>query len=94
MRPFCHLVIKGVRVDSPPLTHNGRSFAESLIKLMSQREITQRELADKLGVSLKTLQNWERSRTTSSRRFWPMIRSMLKELSAPATTAPTQINSA
>ena len=82
MHPFCHLVIKGTRYDSPPLTYHGRPLAEALAQVRSRFHITQLGLAARLGISLKTLQNWERGRSKPNRQFWTSIRRLLDSAAA------------
>jgi DNA-binding XRE family transcriptional regulator len=77
MRPFCHLVIKAIRVDSPPCKRNRKELAEALRDHRSRLRLVQGELATRLGVSLKTLKNWERGRTRPAVKFWPGIRALL-----------------
>jgi DNA-binding transcriptional regulator YiaG len=75
LNPFCHLVLKAVRVDSPPF-QNPQSLAELLTEYRHQSKLTREELAMRLGVSLGSLTNWERGRTRPSKAFWAQIRSL------------------
>ena len=77
MRSFCHLVLKAVRVDSPPLEFGGRPFRKLLVESRLEAKLTQNSLAAKLGVSLKTLKNWEAGRSTPKREFWTSIRRLI-----------------
>ena len=77
MRPFCHLVISGIRHDSPPLTFNRQTLSNALLELRLHAGLTQETLASRLNASLRTLQNWERDRTKPNSRFWPGIRALL-----------------
>lgn len=70
MHPFCHLVIKATRYDPHPLTKNRMRLSQLVAEHRAKAGITQKTMAAKLGVSLKTFQNWERGRTTPRRRFW------------------------
>lgn len=79
MHPFCSLLIKAVRHDSPPFAVNGKPVGQLLVKKRVAAGLTQEALAERLGVSRKTLQNWERDRTKPIRRFWTAIRSTLND---------------
>jgi hypothetical protein len=73
LHPFCHLVFKAVRPDSPP--YSAQMPLSSLIsKTLSQTNITRKALAAKLNVSLGTLTNWEMGRTRPERRHWGILR--------------------
>ena len=63
LNPFCHLVIKAVRVDSPPCRNSTQSLAELLTKYRVKMSLARENLAAKLGASLGTLKNWECCRT-------------------------------
>ena len=77
MRPFCHLVLKAVRVDSPPWECNGAPLRKLLLEQRLQSRLTQDLLAAKLGVSLKTIKNWESGRSKPTREFWPTIQQLI-----------------
>lgn len=55
LRPFCHLVIKAVRGDSPPLSGDRQELSKFLCSYRFKEKMTREKLAVKLGVSLKTL---------------------------------------
>jgi len=74
MRPFCHLVIKTVRVDSPPLP---ATLSKSLMAYHLDQQMTLRALAKQLEISLGTLKNWQSGRTHPNRKSWPTIRAIL-----------------
>ena len=59
MRPFCHILIKGVRWDSPTPRETLRSLCKRLKKFRLQLSLSQSEMARRLGVSLRTLRGWE-----------------------------------
>ena len=80
LNPFCHLVIKAVRVDSPPCK-NRQSFAAMLLEYRRRSILTREALATKLGVSLASLKNWEHGRTKPRKAFWTQIRLALRDLS-------------
>ncbi len=73
MRPFCRLVLKAVRRDSPPFEFNGQPLRKFLVDFRLQADMTQETMAANLGVSAKTLKNWEAGRTTPTRKLWPCI---------------------
>jgi len=70
MHPFCHLLLKAIRVDSPPLNEPGR-IQQFLKNRRSKANLSQSELAEKLGICEKTLWNWETGLTKPAKRFWP-----------------------
>jgi DNA-binding XRE family transcriptional regulator len=76
LNPFCHLVIKAVRVDSPPCRNSTQSLAELLTKYRVKMSLARENLAAKLGASLGTLKNWECCRTKPNRQFWSKIREL------------------
>jgi DNA-binding XRE family transcriptional regulator len=73
LHPFCHLVIKAVRVDSHPLPD---SFLKMLTAYRLHNKMSKNILAAKLGVSLGTLKNWEFRRTHPNRKSRPVIRAL------------------
>jgi DNA-binding transcriptional regulator YiaG len=77
MRPFCHLVIKGVRVDSPPCSHSRQELVKALTEYRLRSSLGQADLAAGLGISLRTFQNWERGHTDPTRKHWKAISSVL-----------------
>jgi DNA-binding XRE family transcriptional regulator len=85
--PFCHLVIKAVRVDSHPGQNNTQSLGELLRKYRANTSLSQGALAEKPGVSIGTLKNWEQSWTRPNRRFWSGIRTLVNSLKVAKTTA-------
>lgn len=71
LNPFCHLVIKSVKVDShPPL----KNLAKALVSYRLPNRVTLNALASNLKISLGTLKNWEQGRTHPNRKSWPAIR--------------------
>jgi DNA-binding XRE family transcriptional regulator len=78
MRPFCQLVFKAIRVDSPPSPRDRQELSNSLTEYRSKSGLTQREMAARVGVSRKTLQNWERGRTKPTRHIWTALSSVVK----------------
>jgi DNA-binding XRE family transcriptional regulator len=82
MRPFCRLLFKAIRYDSPPFSQNSQELAKALIGGRLQARQSQEKLAAKLGVSYKTLKNWERGRTRPTAKFWPRIRALLEPVRA------------
>ena len=76
MHPFCHLVIKGVRKDSPPFACHHSELSKLLSTYRFKSSFSHETLATKLGVSLGTLQNWERGHTQPRSRFWKSIQAL------------------
>ncbi|MDO4563862.1 MAG: helix-turn-helix transcriptional regulator [Clostridia bacterium] len=54
------------------------SFADSIIKLRSELRISQKELADELGVSCATVNRWENGRTVPNKMTMFVIREYCK----------------
>ena len=79
-RPFCHLVLRATRVDSPPLEINGQPLRKLLLESRLQAKLTRKALGAKLGVSMETIKNWEAGRVIPNKRFWPVIRSLIKDV--------------
>lgn len=80
MRPFCDLTLRAIRVASAPTDRiQGQPIRKLLVDHRLQTGLNQKSLKTKLGVSLKTLQNWERGNTKPLKRFWPAIASLLNE---------------
>ena len=73
-RPFCLLVIKTVRMDSNPWQRE--SIAAALKAARNRVNLTQFGLATRLGVCLKTLQNWEHGRTKPTKSVWRNVRKL------------------
>jgi nicotinic acid phosphoribosyltransferase len=55
LRPFCQLLIKGVRHDSPPYNGDPKRLTESLRNWRSNAQLTQDQLAARLDISRETL---------------------------------------
>ncbi len=72
MHPFCQLLLKAIRVDSPPFNEPG--YIEQVLKNHRlAANLSQVDLARKLGVSRKTLQNWEGGFSNPTKKFWPLL---------------------
>jgi len=69
MNPFCHLVIKAVRVDSPLCNNSTQLLAKALIKYPTQASLCKAALAAKLGMNVETFKNWERGGTLPTGGF-------------------------
>jgi DNA-binding transcriptional regulator YiaG len=80
LNPFCHLVIKTIRVDSHPCQNSPQSLAELLTKYRMKTGLSKGALASKLGVSIGTFKKWERGWTQPNRRFWQKLRVLINAL--------------
>jgi len=78
LRPFCHLVLRSIRGDSPPWENTTQPLSESLRKYRLEANLTQATLAARLGVTVGTLGTWERGQATPERRSWPGLLTLLK----------------
>ena len=54
------------------------SFADAIIKLRSERRISQKELAEDLNVSCATVNRWENERTVPNKMTMFVIREYCK----------------
>jgi DNA-binding transcriptional regulator YiaG len=63
------LLIKATRVDSPPFGQPGR-IQQLLKEHRLSANLSQADLAQKLGICKKTLWNWEAGLTKPGRKFW------------------------
>jgi ribosome-binding protein aMBF1 (putative translation factor) len=77
MRPFCHLVIKATRWDSPPQAQDGLQLHKLLLQERLTMGIARQMLAAELGVSARTIKNWEHGWTRISSSSRRRIRSFL-----------------
>jgi DNA-binding transcriptional regulator YiaG len=77
MRPFCHLVLRAIRVVPPPWLNDPSALSVSLKKCRLQAKLSQRQLAAKLGVHMETLGSWERGQAKPERRFWAGLQALL-----------------
>ena len=77
MRPFCQLLLKAVRVDSPLDANRRQELAKTLTGYRAAHGLTQDEFAAKLGVSRKSLHNWEHGRTTPIKSLYRTLGPLL-----------------
>jgi transcriptional regulator with XRE-family HTH domain len=63
-------MIKATRHDSPPL-------CKLLLDKRLAAGLTQKEVAKRLGVSARTLKNWEHNRNKPAKSLWPQIHQFL-----------------
>jgi DNA-binding XRE family transcriptional regulator len=77
VRPFCQLVIKAIRHDSPPYHNESQSLCKLLLEKRLAGGFTQEALAERLEVSLRTLKNWERGWTQPRRKYWACVQLFL-----------------
>lgn len=52
--------------------------AQRLTAFRDARDLTQGEFADKLDISVRTLQNWEQGRTKPDRRYRKLLKSVFQ----------------
>jgi DNA-binding XRE family transcriptional regulator len=77
LNPFCHLVIKATRHDSPPLDNLQTPLCKLLLERRLADGVTQKEFAKLFGVSDRTLKNWEHNRNKPAKALWPQIHQFL-----------------
>ena len=80
MHPFCHLVLRAIRVVPPPWINDLTTLSEALRKYRMQANLSQKTLAAKLGVTVGTLGTWERGQATPGRQSWLGLRALLTVL--------------
>ena len=73
MRPFCHVVRKVGRWVPPRQQIEVTFDPKALITKRLGAGMTQRQLSLHLGVSPRTLWNWEAGVTSPTREFWPRV---------------------
>ena len=73
LNPFCHLMFKAVRSDSPPCGSNRESLNKTLSDAQLRLGLTRPQFAAKLNITIVTLANWERGRTKPARRLWKAV---------------------
>jgi len=81
LNPYCHLVIKAIRNDSPLLGSKKVEFCKLLLQKRLDTGFTQSEFAKRLGVSIRTLKNWEHNRNKPSRSVWAHVKPLLNPVS-------------
>jgi DNA invertase Pin-like site-specific DNA recombinase/DNA-binding XRE family transcriptional regulator len=77
LRPYCHLLIKTIRHDSPLFNNQQAHLCKLLLEKRLAASLTQKEFAKMFGVSVRTLKNWEHSRNKPAKSLWPQIHQFL-----------------
>ena len=77
-RPFCCLTLTALRPDQPPWTRAATPLPTLLQTQRLQRGLTQHQLARRLGVSRRTLLNWELGLTSPTPSLWPRLNQLLR----------------
>jgi DNA-binding transcriptional regulator YiaG len=72
MHPICQLLLKATRVDSPPFDKPG-SIAQFRKSRRSEANLSQSDLAEKLGLCKKTVWNWEAGLTKPTGKLWQAV---------------------
>lgn len=88
MRPFCHVLIKVTRWDSPPWRLGSVPFHKLLNQWRLESKLSQEGAAARLGVSLSTYQNWEHGRSKPTRMSWPRLKPVVMLPTASETNKP------
>jgi DNA-binding XRE family transcriptional regulator len=76
LRPFCQLLIKAIRHDSPPIDNQKTALCKLLDKRLAAG-LRQKELSTTLGVSVRSLKNWEHNSNLPTESLWPQIQHVL-----------------
>lgn len=75
LRPCCHLVKTVTRGDLNPPPFAPPDFAPKLlITKRKEAGLTRQQLADRLGVSARTVMNWETGRTRPCLPLWALTK--------------------
>ncbi|MGA2174468.1 MAG: helix-turn-helix transcriptional regulator [Verrucomicrobiota bacterium] len=77
LRPFCHLLIKAIRQDSPPFDSQQGPLSKLLLDKRLAVGATQKVVAARFDVSARTLKNWEHDRNKPAKSLWPQIHQFL-----------------
>ena len=77
LRPFCRVVRKVTRGDSPPEAVRKVFDSKQLIDKRLQAGMTQVQLAERLGVSSRSISNWETGATLPTPEFWATLATLL-----------------
>jgi predicted methyltransferase len=56
---FCHLVIKAIKLDSQPRQLTGEALKIALLDASNRLDSTRHQFAEKFGISMVTLRNWD-----------------------------------
>jgi transcriptional regulator with XRE-family HTH domain len=67
MHPFCHLVLRAIRVVPPPWINQPEILTEVLREYRLRNNLSQKSLASKLGITLSAVSRWERGKATPKR---------------------------
>ncbi|MGO8697840.1 MAG: helix-turn-helix transcriptional regulator [Limisphaerales bacterium] len=70
-------MIKAIRHDSPPFDNLKTPLGKLLLDKRLAIDQTQNEVAKALGVSVRSLKNWEHNRNLPSKYLGPQIRQFL-----------------
>lgn len=70
-------MIKAVRVDLHPFILNHTLLSKTLLDYRAKYGLTQEGLAAKIGVGLRTMNNWERGWTKPAREALPKLKFLL-----------------
>ncbi len=77
LRPFCHLVIRAIRVVPHPLLFDRPGLAAALRTARLQANLTRVAAAAQLGVAARTVGSWERAESTPERHSWQGLMTLL-----------------
>ena len=76
MHPFCHLVLRAIRVVPPPWLNQPEVLSQVLREYRLKNNLSQKSLASKLGVTLSAVSRWERGKATPKRKSWAALHSV------------------
>jgi transcriptional regulator with XRE-family HTH domain len=71
--PFCHIALKAPKPPSLPYPRELNTLGNHLRKRRLDLKLTQKDVAEKLGVDKTTVQFWENNRVKPSLRLIPKI---------------------
>ena len=76
VHPFCHLVLRAIRVVPPPWINQPGTLSQYLREYRVKENLSQKSLASRLGVTLSAVSRWERGKAMPKRESWAALHSV------------------
>lgn len=89
--PFCQIVLKAKKPLSPAYPKSLNTIGNHIRKRRLDLKLTQKQVAEKIGVSETSLMTWERNQHSPNLRFIPKIIEFLGYLPANYNKKPETI---
>ena len=74
--PYCQLLIKTVRQDSPPFKNANVPLSKLLLEKRLSLRLSQEQMARRIGISYCTYKNWELGHKQPAKRLWACVRTL------------------